>query len=85
MTLQFIKAKPFWFVYARFDFHPRLKDYVKSIPGSTWEVEKRAWRVPIECIDMITKEAKEYGFKVTPLPTGGGGESSSRQGEMGIQ
>lgn len=53
-----------WFVYLRFQYHLQAKDYVKSFPGAKWDGLKKAWRVPIECVNLIKDGMERFGYKM---------------------
>lgn len=46
-------AEEVWFVYVKFPYDEVLKNKIKGIPGSSWNPEKKAWRVPVEMVKWL--------------------------------
>ncbi len=70
-----------WWVRAKFEYNPQMLAWLKGLPGSegSYRNGDKTWRIPVECVSLLFKEAKKHGIEVDVSLPGSCSEASFRE------
>ena len=63
-TLTILPGQSPWTCAFKFSYDFTLKEWLKEIPGVTWQPASKAWLVPIEMADKMADMFAKNGYDV---------------------